>query len=239
MSNQPGTEVLKPGVGEEQSLKVVSGVVERANQAIVTTKEEFDLAMNEVDVLKDKKKQVIAYFEPEKSSAWKTHQLIATKEKEILTQITQAIVIYDAKADAWRTEQIRKENIAKAEAEALARKEAEKIAEQEAEILANAGMIDEAEEVIQEAIENPAPVPVAPPSQTTHVKANFQTRYRAEVFSVKLLLKAVYEGKVSSDVFKINQVFLDTQARAYKEKLTTYFPGVKPIAKTSSVQRRR
>lgn len=127
---------------------------------------------------------------------------------------------YAAAAEAERE---RKE----AEARAKAQKEAETAAINHAAELEKQGATEEAEAVLQTPVE---PVAVTKIVSTTKVAGlSFRAEHTFEVNgdeSIRLLARAVADGKVAVTAIVPNEKFLNLQSEALKEKLADHYPGV-------------
>jgi hypothetical protein len=134
---------------------------------------------------------------------------------------------------AAEQEQLRQEAL---KAEATRRKEEEDRKTKEAAELEAAGLVDEAEALMVEAIEEkekPVEVYVRPP-ETQKVKlegARISTYWSAEVTDIKALCRAVADGKCSTTYVEANMSALNARAKSDMKELN--IPGVKAVSRSS------
>jgi len=112
-----------------------------------------------------------------------------------------------------------------------ARKRAEEEALQAALEAEADGDVQEAEAIIQQPIETPAIKIVSeiPKSKESHIRETWS----AEVVNLKDLVEAIAVGKAPLMAVKADIVFLNEQARSYKQALK--IPGVKAVSKKTQI----
>lgn len=139
----------------------------------------------------------------------------------------------------WTAEQERKRLEEIRRQEEIERQKAETEVIEEAAILEKEGRVEEAEALIS------SPVPIAPvnvASNVPKVRGMSAPRgtYKAVIKNLRLLVKAVAEGKVRLEAIEGNQSFLDSQARAFMSTENMAFPGVEvEFTSASSFKRRK
>lgn len=134
----------------------------------------------------------------------------------------------------WDQEQKRLEDQRKAEAAARRAEEEARLA-----LAVQAEQAGATAETIEEIIETPIPMvaPVIAPSfQRAACYSKPVERYHAECFDIKLLCRAVADGKASTEYVQPNLVALNSLARAQKQ--TFSLPGCKAVLEAGMAVRR-
>ena len=209
--------------------------------AVVTAADRIAIG-EDLTANKTYQKKVKDYFGPLKKNASKVHKDICAKEKALLLPAMSLEQKQKNACIAYETEQERLRKVEQARLEVEARQRNEKAREAEAEALQaeaeaaeKAGDKAGAEAIIEEAAEvETEPVytpPVIAPKIVPKVDGqSFSTTYKAEVFDITALLKAVISGRAPAMSIMVNQVFLNQTARSMKE--TMNLPGVKLMKET-------
>lgn len=201
---------------EAQAIAVVDAMT--YEQAAVYWKGVNDLA-----------KKIKAYFEPLKESAHQAHKMICDREKEELMKLKPTLDYLNEEMTRWRAEEEKR----KAEEEARLREVARK-AEEEARLAAAVqaeaeGSPELAAKILEE------PLQVATPTMPSKIPkvsgVGMATSWKAEVYDLMALVKAVAEGQAPHLCLLANQSFLDSMARQSKGVIT--YPGVRIITNKS------
>jgi hypothetical protein len=131
----------------------------------------------------------------------------------------------------WVSDIKRKEDELRRQMEAEAKKQSEE-AQLEAAIEAEAaGEPEQAEAILKE---KPYVPTVKIVSEVPKIKGAYvRETWSAEGFDLMLTVKAIVEGRAPIQAVKYDETWLNSQARAYKEKLK--IPGVKPVSKETQV----
>jgi hypothetical protein len=124
---------------------------------------------------------------------------------------------------AWQAKQEEIRRQQELEEQNRQHKLAEDNALEEAALLEKQGFHEEAEAVLETPVTS---TPVSIPSTVPRMRGVTKPRdnWKANVTSLKLLVKAVAEGKVPLQAIEANESFLNNQARVMK--LTLNYPGV-------------
>jgi len=193
--------------------------------------------------------KVREYFGPLKSQADKIHKDICAKEKALLDPAKAWIKEAKQACIAYETEQERIRKIEQARLETEARQKEEEARKAEAEALQaqaeaawKAGDKAEAEAIIEEAAQVESEPVYTPPvialKTTPKVQGqSYSISYKAWVFDLTALLKAVLSGRAPAMSIRVNQSFLNQAARTMKD--TMNIPGVKLIKEKGMVVRSR
>lgn len=174
------------------------------------------------DQIKPRIKRAQAFFKPMKEKAKAAHQEVCDKEKEVLGPLQAAEKISKEGLAEW-TE--REAAAAREEEARLAREaveEQERAALAEAALLENAGMPEEADAVIEDAVTTPAPMPAV--RQRRAAGVSVPKRWKGRVLNMKALAKAVAEGRVPANALKPNESAINQAANAARGDLQ--WPGV-------------
>ena len=193
---------------------------ERANQIVVTNREQRSEATAFLKNVKALKEKISEDFRPIIKDAHSTWKLAIEKEKKHLNPLEAAERVvklavgqYDAQEERRLDEERRR-----LEAESRKREEDARIAQ--AEQMEKAGHREVANAILEQPIA--APVYVAPKFEKGSLT---RKHYKAVVFDVIALAKAVVEGKAQIGFIEPNQTALNTMARALGEQMNV--PGVK------------
>jgi len=196
---------------------------EQARAIIVKTQEQYDIANNFIVTVKDLQKEIKDTFAPMKKKASDAHKEIVSQETKHLEPLLKAEVFIKSKMMTYlhNQEAIRQEQERKLQVEAEKRRQ-EALAK--AEVAREAGKETKAEKYEDKAAQIVAPI-LAP----TVDKGNaiIKKLWRAEVYDLTALVKAVAEGKVPITVLEANSVILNNMAKTFKDTMS--FPGVKFI----------
>jgi hypothetical protein len=215
--------------GAELETKALT-VVERALAfPEIKTPQDFDMAGNLTLALNDARKEVVAFFKPQKYNLDQAKKTILDKEKEMLAPLEKALSFLEPKVAQYLREQRR----IREEAQEKAREDARKKAEEE--LLARAtkaeseGHAEVAQAILEEpvvvkSVERVAEVPKVRGIATMEV-------WKARVTSLPLLIKAVCEDKAPIGCLTADMVFLGKEAKATKG--ASPWPGVEFFSEDS------
>jgi hypothetical protein len=165
------TQALQP-IADELMREAMT-VVDHANTMTIATQEDYADAADFLKSIKAEMARRGDKLDPARDAAYKAYQVILALIKEALKPLLAAEATTKKKMAAYSDEQerIRREEQARAEAEA--KRLAEESAMREAEALVDAGQTEEAERVIEEAV---AYVPPPVVLQTAPKVAGIATR---------------------------------------------------------------
>ena len=189
----------------------------------VVDAETFEAADENLKFMRGIKKDWIEYWKDIKDNTYKAWKGVVAKEKNIVDVVEERERAQkdDAKVwfDAWERERLEAERLA----QEAARRQAEDEALARAVALEAQGEKQEAEAILAAPI--PVPQVILPRSVPAGHGGMTQKYYSAVVVDIKALAKAVLEGKVPVQAIQGNDVFLNAQARQFKETMS--YPGVR------------
>jgi hypothetical protein len=188
--------------------------------------------------LKDLVDEVKSRIEPAKTSAYRAHRAVCDLESDLIREAVQAIAHCESQMNIREREVARLQREAK-EAEDRRLAEEKRLADEKAIAQATeleaAGHVEAAAAVVEEATAPELPV-VAPLVAQPAAPAGVATgkTYHAEVQEggLKLLCRAVLDGKAPEDAIEASMTFLNMKARKLKREGEMY-PGVVVVADTS------
>lgn len=227
-------EILGPesafAVARSAKRKEWAPVVESAKTITITDKESHELAVGHGRLLQASQKEVEALFTDAKRRIDALKKPILQAEKDDIDVITKAKNELGAKVQAYTREQERIALEARRAAEAEARRAEEERRLAEAIAAEQAGEVAEAEQILNE-VSLPMPAIVQAPEIKVSGQVQKQT-YSAVVTDLRALVKAVAAGHVPIQALKADEVFLNSQARNFREGLS--YPGVEVKSNTST-----
>lgn len=187
--------------------------------------------------LKDLVDEVKARIEPAKTAAHRAHRAICDLESDLIREAVQAIAHCESQMNIREREVARLQREAK-EAEDRRLAEEKRLADEKAIAQATeleaAGHVEAAAAVVEEATapELPVVAPLVAPAAPAGVATG--KTYHAEVQEggLKLLCRAVLDGKAPEDAIEASMTFLNMKARKLKREGEMY-PGVVVVADTS------
>lgn len=173
-------------------------------------------------------KVIKAHYAPMKEAADRAHKAVCTSENQMVNPLKALIDEQDADLVAWRREQERLRREEELRVQAEERKRAEDALVAEAAAAEASGEHAIADAILELPVETPR---VVLPSSVPKVEGLRERPlyWSAEVYSLKMLVQAVAEGKVPLQAIQPNETFLNTQARAMKSTLA--YPGVKAVSR--------
>lgn len=194
----------------------------------------YSLATDLLVEIKTRQKKVVEFFAKMKADAYSTWKEICSRENQAAAPLAEAERHLKSEVARWTAEQER----IRIEAERKAREEAERL---QAEALE--AQIEEAEsagasvEEVAALCEMPmvAPAPVVQPTYQQNTAVATRKVYKAEVTDLRLLAKAVAEGKVPASYIVPNMVALNQRAKSDGAALS--IPGVRVICETQVAAR--
>lgn len=205
----------------------------------------FDL----LDGFSELEKAIVKYHSNIKGLANQLVNAVRQRESADLRPVQFARKRLSMRLAEWKEQQDRQDREQQREAQRIADEAAQQEQQRKADIFLR---LAEQEPEMREALiieaETVASVPVTAPTvaltSSVPVVAGGFTRktWRAEVFDLKALLRAWLDGKcVLNDELIIDgglQGFLNTQARALRERVTEAYPGVRAVHDSTAVTRR-
>ena len=199
--------------------------------ATVATKEEHDMAVEDLKLMKSKTKSLLDQRMAMTRPLDETKKQIIALFKVPLDALAEAERITKGGVGGYLARVEAERRRIEAEAQERARKEREKL-EKAAEKAAEKGQTERAE-ALQEQAEN-----VATPKVAKRAKgggAHTQARWSAEVTDKMELIKAVAAGTAPHTLLDVNTTVLNKQAEVLKDAFC--IPGAKAVKKTSVVVR--
>lgn len=218
-------------------------IPEQAKMIVVKDQGSLRLANDFFLTIKALRKKISDTFDPIISKAYAAHQEAIKQKKGIELPLIVAenylnlqITDYKRGQDRLRAEEEEKNRLEaiRIEAEKRQKEENERLAQ--ATILEASGAHEEAESLINEAIEEKEkPIePYIPPPATPKIELNGATMkmyYSAKVINLEKLIKAVAEGKAPVNSLEPNMTVLNGLARSLKKEMK--LDGVELIITTS------
>lgn len=210
---------------EVQKLEVeATGLLAQAKQYIIKTAEQFQAVGEELKRIKTVKKQVDELFDPIIKKAHEAHKAAVASKKQLTDPLDMAEAALKKSILTYNQEQQRLAEIEqaklRAEAEEKARKEREKLEAQALKALEK-GKAEAAEELLQQAEETIAFVPIVQAATEKVSGISTKTTWKARVIDPKLV--PAYHGDF--ELRKIDQGQLDRIAKMTGGSTT--IPGVK------------
>lgn len=184
------------------------------------------------------RKKIEGYWKPLKAKAHEAHSALTAAEKEMLNPVEQAEAILKGETARYYREQERlaleRRRIQQSE---LAHSIEEERLRNAIEAESQGATVDEVSAVL----DMPAPMPamprLPPPVRAVRGITPPTQGWIAECFDIKLLCRAVAEGKASPELVQANETVLNTLARSLKGTLA--IPGVRAVPRdTVSVRQR-
>lgn len=187
----------------------------------------------------DVKKAIVAGCDPVKRAAKSAHSAACDQERNLLAPVNEAEGIVKGRLNAYQREQAAKERKAREEQEAARRRhEAEqKKAAEEAQLrtaqeLADAGLDEAADRVLEQPPQAPPPAP--PPPAPVHAPkgkaAGVATKKvrKFEVTDLPALIHAVAAGEAPANVLQPNMTAIRALVRAHGDAFRV--PGIRAWA---------
>lgn len=201
-------------------------IPEEAKAINVTDDESFQKAGRILLIIKEVRKEIDATFDPIIKKAHESHKEAVAQKKKVDAPLIEAEGIIKPRLAAYHEEQERKrrEEEEKTRAEALKKAEDDRLLD--AVSAEQSGMTDLSDSIL----EGPAYVPTIVTPQSNVVKmqgVSFRDSWKAEVFDMKALLKAVLDGRVPMNVIEVNTTVLNGLARSLKGQIN--YPGVRTV----------
>ena len=210
-------------------------IPEDARNLTVIDDESFQRGGRILLVIKDLRFKINESFDPIITKAYAAHKEAVSQKKKIEAPLVEAEGIIKPRLASYHDEQERKRR----EVEEKLRQEAIRKAEEEQ--LADAVSADQSgmKELSDAILDGPAYVPtvVAPKSTVVVPGVSFRDQWKAEVFDLKALLRAVLESKVPLNVIVPDMTVLNGLARNLKGQLN--YPGVRTLCEKITAGGRR
>ena len=222
-------EVVTPEIQQETSKALT--IVESAHSLVIKDVTDYRYAQVTMKEVKDRIKELtdtrMAQTRPLDESKAKIIAFFAIpleKLEKAKGYLNQIMVKFTEEQETKRREEERR-------LQEEARKRAEEEALQQAIEAEAAGDKEEAEAIIQEPVYVP-PIKVVseiPKSKESHIRETWS----CELISLEELVKGISEGKAPLMAVKADMVFLNEQARAYKQALK--IAGVRAVSKKTQI----
>lgn len=204
-----------------------------AGEIVVRSSQDYEQHAELLKTIKGFQARVAEFFRPHKDRAHQAHAALCAEEKKALlpaqeheARIKRALVAYTTEQDRLRRiEEQRKRDELRRQEETRRLDEAAAL-EREAHETGDAGMREQAQQLIE------APIPLMPvvvdtPAAPKVSGLSFREVYKAEVSDLLTLVKAVAAGQQPITLLQANQTALDGMARALKDALA--IPGVRLV----------
>lgn len=204
---------------------------EQANAIEITDQQTYDEASTFLADIARLKKKIVDHHKPIKEATNAAHRAAVAAEKELLAPISEAEKIIKAAIGEWTREQ---QAIEAARQKRL--RELQQKADEDAR-LALAAQAEDAgacEETVDEILNTQIVRPVVAVGKPVYRKApgvSTQQRWKAEVVDIRLLCRAIADGKASSELVQPNMTALNGMARAMRQTFSV--PGCQAITETS------
>jgi hypothetical protein len=192
-------------------------VKEQAEAVKIVDQFTYDHAVEGLKAASALEKQIIEHHAPMKADAFKAHQTICQKEKELLAPVQAAKGLYSRAIGTWDAEQRRKEEEERRRLEAEERKRQDEAALAEAVAAQEEGAT---EDEVMAVLESPRAMPkVAPvPGYVRAAGIRPSTHYSAEQVSFEQLVKAAAANpKAYLSYLLPNMSVINGLARTQKE----------------------
>lgn len=204
-------------VAEKDLEKEIAPVLSVAREIVVKDSATYEMAGQSVKELTSLEKKIKEFWAPEKEMASKLHKSLVAKEKAMLDPVGVEKSAKVSSMRAWQDEQERARRAAQALAEAEAKKRAEEAALAHAVALEAAGDKAGSEAVLSAPVVAP-PVYIPPTTPTGYGQFTKKT-WKADVFDLMALVKAIAAGTAPIQSVQADTVFLNQQARALKSAM--------------------
>ena len=199
---------------------------EQARAIVIADQATYEQAGEKLLAVAELRREIEDHHRPLKQKAHEAHKAVCDAEKKMLGPVEEAESILKRGIATYTAEQRRIQEQREREArEAAERAQAEAL---EASVEAAEAEGASAEEV-RAIIEQPAPAPVVyvPPTVQKVAGVSAAKTYRAEVYNLKELCKAVSRGEVSEAFVSANLVALNGVARSTRGSVR--IPGVRIV----------
>ncbi len=213
--------VANPG---DTASVAASAALKRAEALTITTPEQYEAAVAELQVIKGKFKEVEGSRKELKKPLDEAVKKLQDFFRNPLDFLTKAESILKRKILAYQQEQDRLRREEQARLDEAARKEQDKLAAQ-AQRAEAAGKTEKAEVLQQRAATVVAPTVVRSAPRVSGLST--RKVYTVEITDIKALCKAVAEGRVPASYVEANLKVLNAQARTLKTEFVC--DGVKVI----------
>lgn len=173
-----------PAVMEPDTKKLSSetnSIAVQAKAITVTDAASYQKASALIDTGNEILKEIGATFDPLIKNAHQLHKDLIAKKNVFAAPIEAALSAKKREMGNWQMEQDRLRRAEEARLAEEARKHAEALAVAEAQVLAQHGQTEAADEVIQQAIEAPAPTIVLPKFQSTDYGRSTRSVWRWKI----------------------------------------------------------
>lgn len=222
---------MTPVVEGEQLETRALTLPEKARAVRITDQATYEVATRLFLDFGALRREIEQYHAPLKAKAWEAHKAIVAAEKKMLEPVVEAEAILNRGITAWTVEQKRLDAERQRQAEEAERRRVEEAQEAAAMDAEKQGASpEEVAAVLSEPIVVPK-VAVRPVYKQVAGIRN-ATFWSAEVFDIRLLCRAVADGKASPELVIPNQPVLNKLAIALKQTLN--IPGVKAVSRQST-----
>jgi vacuolar-type H+-ATPase subunit I/STV1 len=222
-------EVVTPEI-QENTQKALT-VLDQANTLMIYTVDDYRIAQGLMKTVKERISELtdtrMAQTRPLDESKAKIIAFFAAplqRLNDAKNYLNQIMVTFTEEQEARRREEERR-------LQEEARKRAEEEALRQAIEAEQAGEKEEAEQILAEPVYVP-PIRVAseiPKSKESHIRETWS----CEVIDLKTLVTAIVANSAPIEAVEPNMIFLNSQARAYKQTLK--IPGVRAVSRKTQI----
>lgn len=203
---------------------------EKAKGVTIADQTSYDQACEMILAIKGLRNEAEEHHRPIITSAHQTHKLTLAALAKVDTPLAEAERILKASIGGYEQEQRR----IQADLERQAREKAEREqAEQLEAQIEEAEAAGASQEEVLAIIEQPmvAPAPIVPQVHTAAKGVSTSKTYKAEVFNLRDLCRAIADGKQPTTLIEANMPALNGIARALKGQMSV--PGVRAVEVTN------
>lgn len=221
---------LKLVAKEDEVNQEVMDINSQAKALKIIDSQSYITAGNLWRAIKELRKKVDDTFSPIISAAFQAHKTAVAKKKEVDIPLEEAERRVKSAMSNYEAEEELKRLAEQRRLEEIVRKEEENRRLQEAIEAEKAGDHAEAEAIINEPVQvNTVVLPKTAFVPKISGGPSFREVWSAEVIDIKLLCRAVADGKASPECVMGNMPVLNKMAMALKQ--TMNIPGVKAISR--------
>ena len=210
---------------------------ERARAVTIVDTESYVAAAELLKGIKALREEANATFDPIISDAHRAHQTACAQKRKVEAPLVDAerciknlMVAYDAAQERLRREeQRRREDEARRQADAEALERAAAL-EREGKGWGDEGLVQEAQQIVEEQIQAPPPpVPIVPKATPKLPGITYRTTWSGRCVSLIDLIKHCAVHPEHAHLLQVNQTALNNMARAMQEGMNR-IPGVQAVA---------
>jgi hypothetical protein len=183
---------------------------EKAKALVVKTSEQYLEATEFLKGIVVLTKEITNTFKPMKEAAHRAHQEVVKQETKLLAPLKEADMILRRLMQGFNTEQERARTAEQQRLEAIEKQRRDEAAVQEAQRLQEAGRNEQAQQVIEQAVEAPAAVVILDKQEFVPKVQGVSTR------KGKWKGRVIDESKVPDQFWVLDQKIIDRYADTFK-----------------------